>query len=258
MTCILSCENDIIPINTEDFSVQQIITNQDDDYSQVDSFSYDANGKLVSVTTVHRSDPDFIGNQELIEFQYNGDVLINKTHRYLSTDTIHRQVSFTYLSNGALHQALHAYPYTGIMEVQWIDTYAYNTDGSLKKKTSVNPNSTDTESSNQYYWKNGNVNKIESYYNGQLRYESFYKYDRSINFKKGNPFFSNYEISLATNNNIIEIEYKDYSGLLDLACNPCSYSYEYNDYNLPTQTMGPLPFGQVQSISYEITEGNIN
>lgn len=158
----LSCENDTTPLDIESFFIHEIASNRDnDDYAQADTFSYDVDGKLISVARFTRydimgnSDDDLIGYSEIeyIEFQYDGNTLISKTHRYDSADTLHRQVSYTYLPNGALHQTLHAYPYTDVMEVQWIDTYEYNTDGSLRKKTSVNPNSTDTESANQYFWK---------------------------------------------------------------------------------------------------------
>lgn len=254
--CIISCENDIIPINVQDFTIQQIVTNNGGGYSQTENFSYDVNGKLISISRDIQYAPDLIGYQELIEFQYDDDILVSKTHGYQSTDTLHRQVSFTYLPNGAVHQASHAYAYTGVMEVQWMDTYEYNADGSLRKKTSINPNSTDTEISSQYYWKNGNVSKIQNYNNGVLRYESLHSYDDKINFRKGNPFFSDYDIGLANNNNMIKTEYIDYSGLLDLACNPCSTSYEYNNYNLPTKIYEA--WGQVRSIFYEIEEDEIN
>lgn len=249
----LSCENDTTPLDVENFFIQEIISShENDDYVQRDDFSYDVNGRLISVTRDLSYDIDLVGNREIVEFQYEGDRLISKTHRYNSTDTLHRQVSYTYLPNGRLYQASHAYPYTGVMEVQWVDTYEYNTDGTLRKQTSVNPNSTDTGSSNQFYWKNGNVSKIETYYNSQLHYESYFTYDNATNYRKGNPFFHDYEISLATRNNIKKVRYEDYSGFLDLACNPCSYSYEYNDLNLPTKVTGPLPFGKTQSIFYEI------
>jgi len=258
LVATLSCENDITPALIGDFNIQQIVSNSNTDHSQTDDFSYNVDNKLISVKRNLAYDGDFAASAELIEFQYEGETLVSRTHQYLPSDTIHQKISYTYLPNGSLHKELYAYTYTGELQVEWINEYEYSPNGDLFKKSSYNPDSPDTRNWAQYYWKNGNVNKIENYYGGSLRYESFFTYDNATNYKLGNPFFNDYEASLVNKNNLTQVKYVDYSGVLDLACNPCNYAYQYNNQSLPVKVTGPSSFASELTISYEMIERDIN
>ncbi|OEK01593.1 hypothetical protein BFP97_08710 [Roseivirga sp. 4D4] len=257
LTFIYSCENDgiIDPNFTGNFLISQIVSQQGDQRQQ-QGFSYNSNGRLLSVIDNRNTNNPSNEYVEVTNFIYANDQLILKTFRYQPTDEIHRQDSITYYGNGLIHEVHSSYNSEGTMKPSWVSEYVYNDNGTLRSRTSYNPISLDTEVSNRYYWENGNVVKIEHFYGDALQYESFYLYDNAQNYKLGNPFFSDYEISLATQNNITQARYKDYSGLLDLACNPCNTSYEYNDFNLPKKVT--YHWGTELSISYDIEQGAIN
>ncbi|OEK05172.1 hypothetical protein [Roseivirga misakiensis] len=254
----LSCENGITPIEIDHFNVQQIVDNTNSDYIQTEDFTYDDQNRLISVRRKVTSDIDFTSDGELVEFKYEGDRLIEKTHKYLPSDTAFQKTNYTYLNDGRLHQELLSYAYSGEMNVEWINEYTYNAEGQVVGKISYNPNSIDTQTSNKYFWQGDNVQKIEHYYGKTLIHESTYTYDNAFNYKRGNPYFYNYEFDIANKNNVTQVRYKDYSGLLDLACNPCSYSYEYNDRLLPIKVMSTSGFFQSLSISYAIIDSGIN
>ncbi|MBO3698325.1 hypothetical protein [Roseivirga sp. E12] len=250
-----ACENEIDPSRVADFTVSKIVIEQGDQ-RQVQDFNYNTNGKLVSVINDINAN---VGSNEYIEvtnFLYENNQLAFKTYSYQSTDTVHRQDSLTYYGNGKIHKVYSSYAYGGIMAPNWVSEYTYNDDGTLRSRTSYNPTSPDTEVSNRFYWENGNVVKTEHSYGDALMYEVFYQYDNYPNYKLGNPFFSDYEISLANRNNLAQARYKDYSGLLDLACNPCNYSYEYNDFNLPKKVT--YDWGSSAYITYDVKDNITN
>ncbi len=246
---LLACENEFNPAIVDNFSISQIITVQGDQ-NQVQDFEYDTNGKLVSVNhNINTNSNEFI---EVTDFIYENNQLALKTFRYQSTDTLHRQDSIAYLGNGQIDKIYSAYNYEGNMVVSWVRQYEYDNNGKLRVQTSYNPTSPENQISERYYWKDGNVDKIESYNGNTLRYESSYTYDNKPNYKLNNPFFSDFELSLANKNNLTKVAYTDYSGLLDLACNPCNYGYEYNDFNLPKKVT--YDWGSTLYITYEIFE----
>lgn len=250
-----ACENQINPAIAADFQVKEIIS-ESGDQRQAKDFTYSNNGKLLSV--IHDFNTNEGANEyvETTNFLYDNEQLIFKIYSYQATNVLHRQDSLTYFRNGLIDKLYAAYPENGSMIVSWINEFEYNADGTIKQRTSYNPTSPDTGLSNRYYWSNGNIIKIEHYYQDALRYEVSYQYDGASNYKLGNPFFSNFEFSATTKNNITQVEYTDYSGLLDLACNPCSFSYEYNEFNLPKKVT--YNWGSIDYITYHILDDITN
>lgn len=250
-----ACENQINPLITTDFQVKQIIS-EAGDQRQVKDFTYGSGGKLLSV--IHDFNTNEGANEfiETTNFFYDNEQLLFKTFSYQSTGELHRQDSLTYLGNGLIDRLYSAYSDNGTMIVSWVSEFEYNDDGTLKQRTSYNPRSTDTRVSNRYYWSNGNIVKIEAYSYETLRYEASYKYDGASNYKLGNPFFSDFEFGTITKNNITQVKYTDYSGLLDLACNPCNFSYEYNEFNLPKKVT--YDWSSVDYIIYDIQDDITN
>ncbi len=245
----MACENEFNPAIVNNFSVSQIITVQGDQ-NQIHDFEYDTNGKLVSVfNSINTNTNELI---EVTDFLYEANQLALITLRYQSTDTLSRQDSITYLGNGLVDKVYSAYNYEGNMVVSWIRQHQYDNNRKLKAQLFYSPSSPENQLSQRYYWQNGNVTKIEHYNGNTLSYESSYTYDNKPNYKLNNPFFSDYELSMASKNNITKVEYTDYSGLLDLACNPCNYAYEYNDFNLPKKVTNG--WGSTAYITYDIFE----
>lgn len=250
-----ACENQINPLITADFQIKQIIS-ESGDQRQIKDFTYSNGGKLLSV--VHDFNTNEGANEfiETTNFLYDNEQLLFKNFSYQSTGELHRQDSLTYLGNGLVDRLYSAYSDNGTMIVSWVSEFEYNDDGTLKQRTSYNPRSTDTQVSNRYYWGNGNIIKIETYSYGTLRYEASYQYDNASNYKLGNPFFSDFEFSPVSKNNVTRVKYTDYSGLLDLACNPCNFSYEYNEFNLPKKVT--YDWSSVDYITYDIQDDITN
>lgn len=250
-----ACENQINPSIASNFQVKQIIS-ESGDQRQLKDFTYSNSGQLLSV--VHDFNTNEGANEyvETTNFLYDNERLLFKTFSYQSTDALHRQDSLTYLGNGLIDKLYSAYSENGTMIVSWVSEFEYNDDGTIKQRTSYNPRSTDTRLSNRYYWSNGNIIKIEHYYQDALRYEANYEYDGASNYKLGNPFFSDFEFSATTKNNITKAKYTDYSGLLDLACNPCNFSYEYNEFNLPRKVT--YDWASIDYITYDIKDNITN
>lgn len=252
---ILACENEgTLPLDIEDFSIQRITKDQVDATTVID-FSYDTNGNLISVSERNAMNDGSETWNESIQFSYSNNRVIDKSYRYLSEDRDYRRDSITYTSNGYLDKVYTSSPYTGTWEVQSVSQYAYNSDGTLKSLSWVNPSSLDTEFSYHYSWSKGNVSKTTTYNGDQIFYEVFFEYDNSINYKLGNPFFEGFE-QVQTRNNITKATYQDHSGLLDLACNPCQYAYEYNEFNLPVKVIPP--YARSSRIEYEVQGDQTN
>ncbi len=89
----------------------------------------------------------------------------------------------------------------------------------------------------RYYWRNDNIVQV-NHLDGKrnLRYEFFYEYDYKPNYQRNNPHFIIYTYTWSKHN-VIKFSAKDYTGLLDLACNPCHTNYFYNSSGLPTRVI---------------------
>ncbi|HKR03525.1 MAG TPA: hypothetical protein VJY62_02740, partial [Bacteroidia bacterium] len=80
----------------------------------------------------------------------------------------------------------------------------------------------------KYYWDNNNIVKVEECdANEILRYEFFYTFDTMRNYKKNNPIYIEDPINWSENN-VIEMNWNDYVGILELECRPCESTYTYN------------------------------
>ena len=81
-----------------------------------------------------------------------------------------------------------------------------------------------------------------------MYHEYFLKYDNKHNFQKNLPNSLSDPI-LWSDNNVKEIEYKDYTGLLDVVCNPCKSDFKYNSDKFPKSIS--YDWGREATLSYE-------
>jgi YD repeat-containing protein len=112
----------------------------------------------------------------------------------------------------------------------WTRIYSYNAQDKVEKEIVVYKN--DTFRTKIYEWQGDNVVKTTDFNEkGIKEFEATYKYDT-----KNNPFLTtpNTYDRVESRNNIIEVVYVDFSGLLDLIANPATSKYCYNSSKFPT------------------------
>ena len=77
-------------------------------------------------------------------------------------------------------------------------------------------------------WNDGNIVLVEVVDEADnLLHEFSYTYDDKINYKNSLPLYIRDPLNW-TKSNITQMSARDFTGLLDLVCNPCSFSYKYN------------------------------
>lgn len=115
-----------------------------------------------------------------------------------------------------------------------IDDYTYDAAGRPISSRAFYPSEGKYLFSKRYTWENGNIVKIEDYSGGfaQLLHEWFYEYNTGINPEQLATLFP--ETPENQNRNLVRTtRATDYTGLLDLECNPCEHKYVLNPQGLP-------------------------
>ena len=137
--------------------------------------------------------------------------------------------SILYDPNGNI-QAIHNFSINSgeNLPLTLIYEFEYNIQNRLSKKSTYFVNIGEYTSIEKFYWLGNNVVRTE-YFNGEeeLYYEYFYTYDDKLNYKKGLPIHITNPVNWSENN-VVQMNYKDYVGNLDLLCGPCTSEYKYN------------------------------
>lgn len=199
----------------------------DDNESWTQKYSYSSNNKLIKIE-------DFRSLGKIYELDYQG----SRLNEYSTYQTDGKKLIFRdsilYNSNGTI-QAIYNFSISseGNLPLSWIYDYEYDNENKVYKRSTFFVKIQEYTSVEKYYWHGNNIEKVE-HYNGdeELYHESFYEYDDKINYKKEIPTSVSDPINWSENN-ITEISFKDYSGLLDLSCSPCITEYKYNLDNYP-------------------------
>lgn len=256
---VFSCEEILI---APDYAVLKRVSKIETEFphrTASETFTYDEHWRLVSVHKDVSITTDDLDEEELISFYYSGDerFVQAKTYRLFHKQNNYRIDSFEYASNNELSKLFRWYindggePYLSLTQL-----YSYE-EGRITQIENVyaNPQHHGHGSFNRYTWDKSynNIIKIESWRDDYLMHEVDLEYDRSYNFKKHSPYFSDW-LSNHSNNNVISADYSDHSGLILLACDPCLYSYAYDDSNHPITIDNPIELMSTQTVFY--IEGN--
>lgn len=119
---------------------------------------------------------------------------------------------------------------------KFIYDYSYDADGyPVKSRTYYVPSNT-YFFSYEYTWTDGNLTRKTDYAGdfGALRHEWFYEYAPFINPERLCTVFPE-NPEYRSRNVVKTMSAKDYTGLLDLICNPCKHSYTPNPYAVPVR-----------------------
>ncbi len=225
---IMACSNnnEELPVNDAHISTIEHVLQR---VNWMETFNYDNDERLISVDNSSTS-----GGRK--EFVYEGNNVTRINHIELSTDTIHQIDSLTYNNEGNLisFNVLSAYPGPGFSEV-WSYEFEYDDNGRVSKQTSFFDRSGEDAGYIIFEWTGDNIRKL-NYFNQEddILYEYFYEYDNKLNYAQGIPIYIQ-EPLYWNRNNITKFDYIDHTGLLDLACGPCTYEFEYNEDDYPSE-----------------------
>ena len=244
LSCLIACEDEATPINflegfhqissiehfssdksegVEIFNYKDSLLNQVDDqrsYAKYKEFIYDNEDRLQEILTYQTDDNTLLSRDSIA---YHKNQRIEKIYKFninVSTE----------------------------VELSSIEELFYDRNGYLSEKVTGYDFDIEYKSVERYRWKNNNIVQVD-HLDGKLnlRYEYFYEYDHKFNYQLNNPHFIIYTYTWSKNN-VIKFSAKDYTGLLDLACNPCHTNYFYNSSGLPTDVI--YDWGRALKITY--------
>ncbi len=219
-----------LPTAAELPSCKLVGKHQEGDYKTY-SYEYGSNGKLYKLIE------KWNGTDRIwFVFNYNNDKLVSRqqyTHYPNAEEVFIRIDSFVYNDKGFLIEKIELLPGEN-NKIHLVYKFENDDNGQVISSTTFYPTNDEYWSSHKYFWENGNIIKIEDYSGEfqQLEHEWFLEYDTAFNYEKVIGAFPE-----SPENNTLNMvkkgEAKDYTGLLDLLCNPCETSFLLNDKNLP-------------------------
>lgn len=221
-----SCKNDDDSIvKTSGTILSSITIDTGSGNERVENFVYNPNGTLRSVETelfARKNECDYANNQlQIIRVLGNDDALIRKdSFSYNEAERINKVFRFSNNGNDSL-------------EVRWTYEFFYNEENQVNKMITSLTN--EIIHSDSFYWSNNNIVQIDIFDKMEnLAHIYLYEYDDKQNFKKDLPYYSLDPLSFSANN-VTQYTAMDFTGILDLVCNPCNHSYKYNLDDFPVE-----------------------
>lgn len=242
---LISCSEEPVPNPESDLRLASISYTD----NRSDQFMYNTEGKINEVVST------FPYGESRKVYEYNNSGYLNQilTFDESSTEPYAKDV-IVYNSQNAISNIYRYNLTNGQFQLNSTIKPTYGSNNLPKELLYTYEGSPSFQSKQMLYWNEGNLIKVENYDGeNQLLHEFFYEYDNHPNFKLSNPFYINAPES-SSKNNLVKMDYNDYTGLLDTFCKPCTYSYEYNEEGLPTKVKHDSFESQNQNIFYE--DGN--
>lgn len=215
---------------------------ENDNQNWTEIYSY-VDGKLIRV-----EDDRVQGN--LYEHEYQDEKLLT-IHLYQTEDNdLTSMDSLIYNPSGTIKSIETYTSYPGPeLTLNWISEYEYNDKGKVTQMSRYYERTEEYVSTEKYSWSGENIEKMERYdEEGELMHEFFYDYDDKKNYQINFPIFISDPIYWSANN-VTNMEYIDHTGLLDMACGPCSNSYNYDTQGRPSQI--ETNWGLTMQLSYQ-------
>ncbi len=192
-----------------------------------EKFSYDSSGTLIEINQAGRLK---------YGLEYSGEFI----SQILVFDTDENEPdsrdSLVYNLDGLLLKIVRFDLYPD--EPSWTHEYEYDLSGNMIMQKAFHHKSGEYGYTSRYYWENGNIIHEEGYDgNGELSVEHFYKYDDKINFTPQIPYMI-FNTAYWNENNMIEVDWKEYNICLYATCRPCYQEYDYNLEGYPVKSSG--------------------
>ncbi len=192
-----------------------------------EDFFYDSN----RMTTMKSSD-------KIYELVYEKDRIIEIRSIKQGASSANSKDSILYNENGTIQAVYNMSRNADNRFVTFrVNSFEYDYLQQMVQRWHIKISSQDTISSNKYFWKGSNIDKVE-YYNSNngLEYTSFFNYDNKLNYRRQIPTDLQDPISWSENN-VVKIKWEDPSGRIniDCACETCRFDYTYNLDNYPVE-----------------------
>ncbi len=193
-------------------------------------FEYDAAGNLIRQNEFF---DDSLWHWTILNYD-NGRLLAREYwDNYKQIPTLNSKDSLIYNSLGQISEVWIFWP-TNATTPHYKDFYEYDAQGLPVKTRYFSSTSNKVLLSYRYFWENGNITKVEDYAGdfGALQHEWFYEYSDVLNYQRILKLTPEYPQYL-TQNMVSRSSAKDYTGLLDLICDPCQTSFWANNDHYP-------------------------
>lgn len=202
------------------------ITHDMGDQNWLELYEYNDAGLLTSV-----ENQSGLGHRR--SYLYGGDRLLEKQTIRLDNEQLIFRDSITYNAAGQVTKVFRFSVNGGTgLPLYQIKSISYNAQGQVIEVSSDFTGIDDYSPRDVYHWEGGNVVQLDRYNGTALQQEFFLTYDDKVAINL-EGVLSVGDPEAATQNNIISTDWKDYTGLLDTACKPCTISYQYNSDGLP-------------------------
>ncbi len=228
-SCKKESNNQVIPA-TNNIACKLVGQSQAGDYKTY-AYEYDSNGRIQKMI-------EKWNGVERIWYimHYEGERMVSReqwTHYPDAEEVFIRLDTFIYDDQGRLIEKRELMPGEN-NAIHLVYKYENGPIGLPISSTTYYPNNNEYWSSHKYFWENGNIVKIEDYRGEfeQLEHEWFLEYSGALNYERVLGAFPEVP-EYKTINMVKSSEAKDYTGLLDLLCNPCKTNFEVNEKGLP-------------------------
>jgi len=243
-----ACNEDQVAPLSADGTVIASINHTNGNESWLETFEYDNQGRIVSI-----ENEVSLGTRRT--FHYGGDQLLEIRTIQMSDERLIFRDSMGYNTDGALTNVYKFSVNQGEdLPLSSIETFSYNGAGQVTEISTDNLWTDDYNPRKVFHWQNGNVVQEDHYWNGEdISIEFYMSYDdkRYVNTHG----YIGFQYSEAiTNNNVIEVDWTDHTGLYDTACKPCTTSYTYSN-DLPTAFTtnwlygGSITYKQIETVA---------
>lgn len=196
-------------------------------YSEI--FDYDNSGVLSNVQS-------FYENSENSGYNYTLNYIDNQLQTIdrikIEDQTLFSKDSLSYDDNGRLEKIFLINRQGGDeLDVFYTYEFAYDDENRIVSETTIGDFFIWKDS---FHWEGNNIVQKDQFGEDGLMHSFFYIYDDKINPKRDLPYYFKQPI-FQSQNNVIEESAIDFTGILDLYCNPCKHEYKYNLDNVPVE-----------------------